>query len=223
MSHTWVATKIGMTQVFDADGMAVPVTVLKLLPLTVTQRKTKAKDGYDALQVGYGEAKAKHLTKGQQGHLQRHQLPLFRHLMEIRTGTRGIPPELHTSIEIGAILSVDGLTDGLTVDVTGHSIGKGFQGNTKRWHHGRGPMSHGSKSHRLPGSIGAGTTPGRVFKGLNMAGRMGNAQVTVKNLRVLRVLTEKQLVLIKGAVPGVEGGYLIIRPKRGRWNVVDAA
>jgi large subunit ribosomal protein L3 len=206
-----------MTQVFTEDGSAVPVTVVELLPLTVTQIKTEQNDGYNAVQVGFVPAKAKHLTKAQQQHLQKNSLELVRKLREFR-----IPAAEITNYKVGDTLQPVGdgsfLVEGLQVHVTGRSIGKGFQGNTKRWNHHRGPMSHGSKSHRLPGSIGAGTTPGRVFKGLQMAGNMGNEQVTVKNLAVIRVIPEKNVVLIKGAVPGVEGGLLTIRPKAERWN-----
>jgi large subunit ribosomal protein L3 len=206
-----------MTQVFSEDGSAVPVTVVELLPLTVTQVKTEQNDGYTAIQVGFVPAKAKHLTKAQQQHLQKHNIPLVRKLKEVR-----IPAQDVENYKVGDVIqpASDGsfLVEGLLVHVTGKSIGKGFQGNTKRWHHGRGPMSHGSKSHRLPGSIGAGTTPGRVFKGLQMAGKMGNEQVTVRNLKVIRIIPEKNVVLIKGAVPGVEGGLLTIQAKLERWN-----
>jgi large subunit ribosomal protein L3 len=206
-----------MTQVFIEDGSAVPVTVVELLPLTVTQVKTVDNDGYSAIQVGYISGKAKHLTKAQQQHLEKNNIPLLRKLKEVRLNAADL-----AGFNIGDVISPVGdgsfLSEGLKVDVTGKSIGKGFQGNTKRWNHSRGPMSHGSKSHRLPGSIGAGTTPGRVFKGLQMAGKMGNEQVTVKNLQVIRVIAEKNVVLIKGAVPGVEGGIVVIKQKPARWN-----
>lgn len=212
-----IGRKRGMTQVFTEDGSAVPVTVVELLPLTVTQVKTEQNDGYTAIQVGFVPAKAKHLTKAQQQHLQKNSLPLLRKLKEVR-----IPVTQAESFKIGDVIQPVGdgsfLNEGLLIHVTGKSIGKGFQGNTKRWNHHRGPMSHGSKSHRLPGSIGAGTTPGRVFKGLQMAGKMGNEQVTVRNLKVIRVIAEKNVVLIKGAVPGVEGGLLTLQPKAERWN-----
>lgn len=206
-----------MTQVFTEDGSAVPVTVVELLPLTVTQVKTAQDNGYSAIQVGFVPAKSKHLTKAQQQHLQKNDLPLFRKLKEFR-----MPAAEVTGFNVGDVIQPAGdgsfLNEGTVIHVTGHSIGKGFQGNTKRWNHGRGPMSHGSKSHRLPGSIGAGTTPGRVFKGLNMAGKMGNEQVTVRNLKVVRLIPEKNVVLIKGSVPGVEGGLLTIQLKPEFWN-----
>lgn len=202
-----------MTQVFIEDGSAVPVTVVELLPLTVTQVKTDETDGYTAVQVGYWEGKAKHLSKAQQQHLQKNDIPLFRHLKEFR-----VKKDQVASFKVGDTIDPSFLEAGAAINVTGKSIGKGFQGNTKRWGHHRGPMSHGSKSHRLPGSIGAGTTPGRVFKGLKMAGKMGNERVTVSNLKVIRVMPEKHVVLIKGAVPGVEGGFLTIKPVCTQWN-----
>jgi len=209
--------KLGMTQVFSEDGSAVPVTVIELYPLTVTQVKTPQKEGYSSIQVGFKPAKAKHLTRAQQQHLEKNKLPLFRNLKEVR-----VTSEALSGFNVGDTVSPVGdgsfLIEGTKVHVTGKSIGKGFQGNTKRWGHHRGPMSHGSKSHRLPGSIGAGTTPGRVFKGLQMAGRMGNQQVTVSNLKVVRVIADKHVVLIQGAVPGVEGGVLTLQPKPKYWN-----
>jgi large subunit ribosomal protein L3 len=208
-----IGRKRGMTQVFLEDGSAVPVTVVELLPLTVTQVKTSDKDGYTAVQVGYWEGKEKHIQKARRQHLLKNSLPLFRKLKEFRVLSSEVG-----NYKVGDVIDPSFLTADLKVNITGRSIGKGFQGVTKRWNHGRGPMSHGSKSHRLPGSIGAGTTPGRVFKGLNMAGNMGNEQVTVTNLKVVRVIPEKNVVLIKGAVPGVEGGFLTIKPTRDKWN-----
>lgn len=209
-----------MTQVFTEDGSAVPVTVVELLPLTVTQLRTEADNGYSAVQVGYGEAKAKHLTKAQQQHLQKRELPLFRKLKEFR-----MPAAELEAFKVGDKIEPLGeqtfLAPDAFVQVSGQSIGKGFQGGIKRWNHHRGLMSHGSKSHRLPGSIGAGTTPGRVYKGVQMAGRMGNKAVTINNLKVVRVIPEKNVVLIKGNVPGVEGGLLTLRPKRAKWNALN--
>lgn len=199
----FIAKKVGMTQVFNEDGSATPVTVLELIETTVTQVKSDATDGYSAIQVGYELAKEKHLTKGQQGHFAKHQLKLFRRLKEFR-----LDPADLSELPVGQVISYDFIEAGQSYKITGKSIGKGTMGNIRRWGHHRGPMSHGSKSHRLPGSIGAGTTPGRVFKGLQMAGRTGNEQVTISNLRVVRVMADKRLVLIKGSVPGVEGGYI---------------
>ncbi|MBX2859782.1 MAG: 50S ribosomal protein L3 [Vampirovibrio sp.] len=210
-----------MTQVFDEEGSAIPVTVLELLPMTVTQVKTKEKDGYTAVQVGYQDAKAKHLSKAEQGHLK--GKGLFRHLKEFRLDASALEAfkegEQLALFEDGSFLSA-----GTLLKVTGKSIGKGFQGGTKRWGFARGPMTHGSKSHRLPGSIGGGTTPGRVLKGTKMAGQMGNKQVTAKNLKVVRVIPDKNVVLIQGSVPGVENGLLTLRPvNKGPVNPAVAA
>lgn len=202
-----------MTQVFLEDGSAVPVTVVELLPLTVTQVKTGKDDGYTAVQVGFWEGKEKHLPKARRQHLLKNNLPLFRKLKEFRVKAAEIE-----AFKVGDVIDPSFIVADQLVSVTGQSIGKGFQGVTKRWNHHRGPMSHGSKSHRLPGSIGAGTTPGRVFRGQNMAGKMGNEQVTVQNLKIIRNYAEKNVLLIKGAVPGVEGGILTIRPTREKWN-----
>jgi large subunit ribosomal protein L3 len=212
-----IGKKRGMTQVFTEDGSAVPVTVIELLTLTITQIKTLENDGYASVQFGYCDAKQKHLTRPQIQHLKKNELPLLRHLSEVRLPEAGL-----ANYTVGDVIDPvsDGtfLVKGTKVHVTGKSIGKGFQGNTRRHGHSRGPMSHGSKSHRLPGSIGAGTTPGRVFKGLKMAGKMGNKRVTVSSLEVIGVVAEKNVVLLKGAVPGVEGGLLSIKPKQKYWN-----
>lgn len=199
-----IGQKLGMTQVFDPNGQMVPVTVVQAGPCFVTQLKTVDKEGYNALQVGYKEDTAKHLTKGQMGHLQKVN-KVLRHLREFRT-------EDIASYQLGQELKADLFTEGQLVDVIGHSIGKGFAGMQKRHNAGRGPMAHGSKFHRHPGSIGAGTTPSRVYKGASMPGNMGNERVTVRKLEVVKIDAEKNVMLIKGAIPGVEGGLIIIRP-----------
>ncbi len=204
-----IGKKAGMTQVFNENGDAVPVTVIELLPLTVAQVKTKENDGYSAIQVAYQEGKEKHLSKAEQGHFKKNGLSLFRHLQEFR-----IAQSEEASFQVGQLIAPDFLADLARVNVTGRSIGKGFAGRIKRHNFARGPMTHGSKSHRLPGSIGAGTTPGRVFKGLRMAGHMGDEQVTVENLQVVLVDSEKNLLLVKGAVPGKTGSILFIRPRK---------
>lgn len=201
--EAFIAKKVGMTQVFSEEGSAIPVTVLQLADLTVTDIKTEAKHGYSAIQVGYEPCKEKRLTKAQMGHLKKNDLPLFKHLKEFR-----VDASVAASVAVGDVLPMDFVQPAVSFKITGQSIGKGTMGNIRRWGHHRGPMSHGSKSHRLPGSIGAGTTPGRVFRGLPMAGRTGNETITIANLPVVKVLPEKKLVLIKGSVPGVEGGYL---------------
>lgn len=203
MAMGLIGQKVGMTTIFDAEGRAIPVTVVQAGPCTVVQKKTVATDGYDAIQVGYGDQKATRLSKGEQGHFKKAGVTARRRLQEFRGGAE---------YEVGSEIKVDLFTEGQIVDVTGTSIGKGFAGLQKRWNAGRGPMSHGSKFHRHPGSIGAGTTPSRVYKGRKMAGRMGAKQVTVKKLTVVGVDAERNLLLIKGGVPGAEGGFLTVRP-----------
>lgn len=202
-----IGQKVGMTTIFDQEGRAVPVTVVHAGPCVVLQKKTTATDGYEAVQLGYGSAKAKRLTKGQLGHLKKAvgEGALPRVLREFRT-------EGDKSLEVGESLTVEFFAQGQLVDVVGTSIGRGFAGLQKRWSFGRGPMSHGSKFHRHPGSIGAGTTPSRVYKGRKMAGRLGGKRITVRKLTVAGIDTAQNLLLIKGALPGHEGGTLIIRP-----------
>ena len=206
-----IGEKLGMTQVFDEQGLAIPVTVIKVNPLTVTQVKTVDSDGYNAIQVGVVPAKEKHLTKAELGHFKKNGLENFRHLQEFRLDN----PEAYT---VGQKIDLSVLTEGTKVDVTGTSIGKGFQGTVKRWNFGRGPMAHGSKNHREPGSIGAGTTPSRVIKGKKMAGNMGNERVTITKLKLVKVDAENGLVLVKGSVPGCEGRLVTIVPSRTKWN-----
>jgi large subunit ribosomal protein L3 len=205
--------KLGMTQIFSATGEAIPVTVIECGPCLVTQVKsTEGKDGYNAIQVGFDTVPEKALTKPENGHLKKNNLVPLRHLQEFRLET--VP-----TLAVGDTVSPDLFSAGQKVDVSGTSIGKGFAGTVKRHHFGRGPKSHGSKNYRAPGSIGAGTTPGRVFPGVRMPGRMGNEKVTIKKLTVVRVDAARNLILIKGAIPGVEGGIVRIVPT----NSVGAA
>ncbi|MFA7659277.1 MAG: 50S ribosomal protein L3 [Candidatus Gastranaerophilaceae bacterium] len=206
-----IGKKLGMTTVFDDKGLAIPVTVIKVDTTVVTQVKTVEKEGYNAIQVGTVSAKEKHLTKAQMGHFKKNKLENFRHLQEFRIDN----PQDYA---VGQQIEVSVLADISKVDVTGISIGKGFQGTVKRWNFSRGPMGHGSKNHREPGSIGAGTTPGRVIKGKRMAGNMGNEQVTVTKLKLVKVDSENSLILIKGSVPGPEGKLVTIKPSRVKWN-----
>ncbi|MEG4495905.1 50S ribosomal protein L3 [Microcoleus sp. F10-C6] len=207
MSVGILGTKLGMTQVFDDQGRAIPVTVIQAGPCTVTQIKTKQTDGYSAVQVGYNEVKPKALNKPELGHLAKSGANPLRHLQEYRL------PDT-SSFELGQQLKADTFTPGQIVDVIGTSIGKGFAGFQKRHNFKRGPMSHGSKNHREPGSIGPGTTPGRVYPGKRMAGRMGNVQVTVRKLTIIRVDAEQNLLLIKGAVPGKAGALVNVVPEK---------
>ena len=206
-----IGEKLGMTQVYDEAGLCIPVTVVKVDPMVITQIKTVETDGYNAIQVGVTPAKEKHLTKAEIGHFAKNKLENFRHLQEFRV-------EDTTSFNIGDKIDLSILADVQKVDVTGKSIGKGFQGTVKRHNFGRGPMAHGSKNHRAPGSIGAGTTPGRVIKGKKMAGNMGNQKVTVSKLSVVRIDSDKNLLLIKGALPGPEGKLVTVKPSRTKWN-----
>lgn len=206
-----IGKKLGMTQVFDENGLAIPVTVIKVEPLTVTQVKTVDIDGYNAIQTGVVPAKEKHLTKAEIGHFAKNKLENFRHLQEFRVDN----PEAY---EVGQKIDLSVLENVAKVDVTGKSVGKGFQGTVKRWNFSRGPMGHGSKNHREPGSIGAGTTPGRVIKGKRMAGNMGNERVTITKLTVVKVDNENNLLLVKGSVPGPEGKLVTVVPSRVKWN-----
>lgn len=206
-----IGKKLGMTQIFDEQGLAIPVTVIKVDSIVVTQVKTVEKDGYNAIQVGTIAAKEKHLTKAQIGHFKKNELENFRYLQEFRIDN----PQ---DYKVGQQIELSVLEGVVKVDVTGVSIGKGFQGTVKRWNFSRGPMAHGSKNHRAPGSIGAGTTPSRVIKGKRMAGNMGNERVTVTKLKLVKVDSENSIVLVKGSVPGPEGKLVTIKPTRTKWN-----
>ena len=196
--------KIGMTQVFSSAGEAIPVTVIEVGPCVVTQIRNKERDGYEAIQLGFGEVKPKSLTKPEQGHLAGAGR-LVRYLREF--GADNI--EDH---QIGQVLSADIFEPGQIIDVTGTSKGRGFQGVVKRHGFGGGPKTHGqSDRHRAPGSIGAGTDPGHVWKGTRMAGRMGNRRVTVQNLEVVEVLADKHLMLVRGSLPGAKNGLVMVR------------
>lgn len=212
--------KVGMTQLIDEDGVATPVTIVKAGPCYVTQVKTEETDGYNAVQVGFGEVKEKALTRGQKGHLgilptdgkhperktiEGDAIPAVRYLREFRM-------EDAAEYSIGQQLTVTEFEIGQTVDVTGKSKGKGYAGVVKRHHFAGGPKTHGqSDRHRAPGSIGATSTTARVFKGTRMAGRMGNERKTVQNLKVMRIDEERNLIAIKGPVPGTKGGLVMIR------------
>jgi large subunit ribosomal protein L3 len=199
--------KLGMTQIFDEAGNAIPVTVVQAGPCVVTQVKTKDTDGYAAIQVGFDEVTEKKLNKPELGHLARSSSAPLRHLKEYRVETAD-------SYELGQAITAETFTAGQMVDVTGKSMGRGFSGYQKRHNFRRGPMAHGSKNHRLPGSTGAGTTPGRVYPGKRMAGQYGNTKVTIRKLEVVRVDGDRNLLLIKGAIPGKPGGLLSIAPAK---------
>lgn len=202
--------KIGMTQVFEPNGTAAGVTVLQAGPCTVTAVRDAEKDGYSAVQLGFEELTGRQerkLTQPEKGHLKKHNLPLLRHLREVE-----VAGDDAGSHNIGDTIDVTMFAVGELVDVIGTSKGKGFAGVVKRHHFRGGPKTHGqSDRHRRPGSIGSGTTPGRVFKGLRMAGRMGNDRVTVQNLRIVQIDTERNLIVVRGAVPGSVNSLITVR------------
>ncbi|MFC2993553.1 MULTISPECIES: 50S ribosomal protein L3 [Halomonas] len=201
-----VGKKAGMTRVFAEDGASVPVTVIEVAPNRITRVKTVENDGYAAVQVTAGSRKAKHLTKAQAGQYAKAGVEAGRSLMEFRLSEGDEAPE------VGGEFTVSLFEAGQKIDVTGTSKGKGFQGAVKRWNFRTQDMTHGnSLSHRAPGSIGMCQTPGRVFKGKKMAGQMGNVRCTVQSLEVVRVDTERNLLLVKGAVPGATGSDVVVR------------
>lgn len=203
-----IGKKVGMTQIFDDAGSAIPVTLIEAGPCYVTQVRKQEREGYAAVQLGFGEAKPKRLTAGQQGHLKRNSLPPLRFLREFREKDPGVAE--------GDILKVDGIfVVGDAVDVIGTSKGKGFAGAVKRYHFRGGPKTHGqSDRQRAPGARSSGTTPGRVFKGARGPGHMGNDRVTVQNLRVVLVDGERNLLGVRGAIPGPKGGVVMIKGAR---------
>jgi large subunit ribosomal protein L3 len=201
------AKKVGMTQIFDQSGTILPVTILKVGLCKVSQLKTVIPDGYNAVQVAYGKQNLKKLNKPTIGHLKKIGTYGFRHFGEFRVSE---PKDL----KLGQIIGVDIFSVGQNVRVTGKSIGKGFAGNQKRHNFSRGPMTHGSKNHRLPGSIGAGSTPGRVYPGKKMSGRLGGGMVTLKNSEVLYINSQDGVLVLKGSVPGKKGNILKIQPQK---------
>ena len=203
MSIGLLGNKIGMTQIFDESGNIIPVTILKVGPCVITQIKTTVKDGYNAIQVGYNNVSSKSLNQPQLGHLQKSNLQPLKYLKEFTV------PQNH-EFEIGQVLTVDMLSPGQLVNVQGKTIGKGFAGLQKRHNFTRGPMTHGSKNHRAPGSIGMGTTPGRVLPGKKMAGQLGNKITTIKKLKVVQFNLEENILVVKGSVPGKPGNLLSI-------------
>ena len=203
MSLGLLGNKIGMTQIFDQSGNIIPVTILKVGPCVVTQIKTTSKDGYNAIQVGYNNVSSKSLNQPQLGHLQKSNLQPLKYLKEFRVAT-------DHNFEIGQVLTVDMLSPGQLVNIQGKTIGKGFAGLQKRHNFNRGPMTHGSKNHRAPGSIGMGTTPGRVLPGKKMAGQLGNKITTIKKLKVIQFNLQENILVVKGSVPGKPGNLLSI-------------
>jgi len=201
------ATKIGMTQIFDESGAILPVTILKTGVCQISQIKTIDTDGYNAIQIGYDEQKIEKLNKAKQGHLKKIGGKGFRSFGEFRV----TQPE---NFKLGQVLKPYIFTVGQKVRVTGKSIGKGFAGNQKRNNFSRGPMTHGSKNHRAPGSIGAGSTPGRVYPGKKMAGQLGNATVTLKSSEIFYINVEENILVLKGSVPGKKNTVLKIQSQK---------
>jgi large subunit ribosomal protein L3 len=200
-----IGRKIGMTQIFTEKGVALPVTVLEAGPCPVIQVKTPERDGYAAAQLGFGETQERKLNKPQLGHLARHGAKPVQILREFRI-------KEGSEVKAGDTLTVAGIELGVRVDVVSTSKGKGFQGVVKRHHFHGGPASHGSKTGDLPGSVGASAWPSHVVKGRRLPGQMGNKRITVRNLRVVRIDTDRNLVLVEGSVPGGSNAFVLIRP-----------
>ncbi len=199
-----IGKKIGMTQIFDETGKVIPVTAIEVGPCVVAQIKTEETDGYTAVQLGFGDVKESKLNKPRKGHFAKANMPLKKHLREFRV-------ENTEEYTVGATLNADVFAAGDKVDVQGITKGKGFQGVIKRHGQARGPMGHGSMYHRRPGSMGSTTTPGRVFKGKKLPGHMGVQTVTIQNLDVVMVDTDKNVILVKGSVPGAKGAILKVK------------
>ena len=194
-----------MTQIFDESGNIIPVTILKVGPCIITQIKTELKDGYNSIQVGYTNISSKTLTQPELGHLQKSDIQPLKYLKEFRV----VDPK---QFKVGQVLKVDLFKPGQLVNIKGKTIGKGFSGLQKRYNFARGPMTHGSKNHRAPGSIGMGTTPGRVLPGKKMAGQLGNKITTIQKLKVIQLNLQENILVIKGSVPGKPGNLLSIIP-----------
>ena len=206
MKKGLIGKKVGMTQIFDNEGHAIPVTVLLVGPNKVVQIKTNDVDGYSAIQLGFGDVKEKHMIKPKKGHFDKFDLDYMKHLKEFRL-------EDISEYKIGQELNADLFLEGDIVDVQGTTKGKGFQGVIKRHGQSRGPMSHGSRYHRRVGSMGASATPSRVVKGKKLPGHMGHVTRTISNLTVVKVDTDKNVILVKGSVPGPKGAILKIKNK----------
>ncbi len=205
MKHAIIGRKIGMTQIFEENGNVIPVTVIEAGPCVVTQKKTVETDGYDAVQLGFADVKDKHLTKPQKGHFKKMGVAPKKYLKEFRLDDI-------SALEVGAIITADAFAAGDRVDVTGISKGHGYSGVIKRWGCHRLRMTHGvGPVHRQAGSMGANSTPSRIFKNKKMAGQYGAEQVTILNLDVVKIDAEKNIIAVKGAVPGAKGGIVFVR------------
>ena len=207
MSIGLIGIKTGMTRIFDDSGISIPVTVINIESNRISQIKTDERDGYSAIQVAYGSQKESRLSKALLGHYKKSNIKPAKGQYEFRV------KDLDDDMSVGTDINVDHFKAGEHVDIVGKSLGKGFQGGVKRWNFTMQDATHGNSiSHRAPGSIGQNQTPGRVFKGKKMAGHMGAEQVTTQNLEIIRVDAERNLLLVKGAVPGAPGGDVVVRP-----------
>ncbi|MBS7228765.1 MAG: 50S ribosomal protein L3 [Christensenellales bacterium] len=204
MKKAIIGRKVGMTQLFTADGKMLPITVIEAGPCPVVQKKTVEHDGYEALQVGFAPIREKLVTKPMLGHFKKASVGAHRYVKEIKLDNAA-------EYEAGQVITVDMFETGDKVDVTGKSKGKGFQGVIKRWNQSRGRMTHGSRYHRRVGSMSACSYPGEVFKHKNLPGHMGSERITVQNLEVVRVDAERNLLLVKGAIPGAKGSLVVVK------------
>ena len=204
MKKAIIGRKVGMTQLFTADGKMLPITVIEAGPCPVVQKKSVAHDGYEALQVGFAPIREKLVTKPMLGHFKKASVGAHRYVKEIKLDNAA-------EYEAGQVITVDMFETGDKVDVTGKSKGKGFQGVIKRWNQSRGRMTHGSRYHRRVGSMSACSYPGEVFKHKNLPGHMGSERITVQNLEVVRVDAERNLLLVKGAIPGAKGSLVVVK------------
>jgi large subunit ribosomal protein L3 len=204
MKKAILGTKVGMTQMFREDGTMIPVTVVLAGPCPVVQIKTVGNDGYDAVQFAFGPVREKLITKPEMGHLKKAGVAAHRHVREFRLDDTA-------SYQVGQVVKADAFAAGDKVDVVGVSKGKGFEGNIKRWNQSRGRKTHGSHSYRVAGSMGACTYPGEVFRTKHLPGHMGHERITVQNLEVVRVDADRNLLLVKGAIPGAKGGLVMVK------------
>ena len=204
MKKAIIGKKIGMTQIFDEKGNVIPVTVIEAGPCVVAQVKTVEKEGYNAVQLGFGEVSDKHISKPEKGHFTKNNLTAKKHLREFRLDSI-------ENVKVGDEIKADIFAAGEKIDIQGTSKGKGFQGVIKRHGQSRGPMGHGSMYHRRPGSMGATSSPGRVYKGKKLPGHMGAQTITIQNLDVVRVDMDKNVILVKGSVPGAKGAILKVK------------
>ena len=215
MRHTLLGRKMGMTQVFDSESTLIPVTVIETGPCTVVQVKTARRDGYNSVQIGFGKAKKNRHSKAQIGHFAKAKVEPHKRLKEVRC-------DAESEHEVGSLLTASGFSEGEKVDVVGVSKGRGFQGVVRRFGFKGGPASHGSMFHRRGGSYGQCQWPGEVYKGRKMPGRMGGGGRTVQNLEVIRVLEDRNLILVKGSVPGPNGGEVLVRRGKKSGSKVDS-